>query len=183
MEEMGYNLLFRWFVVLEMDDPVWDVTVLTKKRERLIGGAASQQLLSAVVDEAREQDLLSEEHFTVDGTLIQAGVPTDRSSSVGWEAWAARSFKAKSDPPAPGAGLGQQGEVLLHDKVASKTDPDARLYKKARADKAVPAYHGHAQIHPATKTCRWGPRRRTATDWRWRPRPAWRRRWRSGRWR
>ena len=66
-----------------MDDPVWDVTVFTKNRERLIEGAVTQQLLSAVLVEAREHDLLSEEHFTVDGTLIQIGVPTDRSSSVG----------------------------------------------------------------------------------------------------
>ena len=131
MEQMDYNLLFRWFVGLEMDDPVWDVTVFTKNRERLIAGAVSQQLLSAVLDEAREHDLLSEEHFTVDGTLIQA-----------WAA--ARSFKQKSDPPSPGAGSGHKGEVLLRDKVESKTDPDARLYKKATADKAVPAYQGHA---------------------------------------
>jgi transposase len=131
MEQMGYNLLFRWFVGLEMDDPVWDVTVFTKNRERLIGGAVSQQLLESVLAEARDHDLLSEEHFTVDGTLIQA-----------WAA--ARSFKEKSDPPAPGAGSGHKGEVLLRDKVESKTDKDARLYKKATADKAVPAYQGHA---------------------------------------
>src|SRR6266571_8762156 len=68
MEEMDYNLLFRWFVGLEMDDRVWDVTVFTKNRERLIGGEASQQLLESVLVEAREQELLSEEHFTVDGT-------------------------------------------------------------------------------------------------------------------
>jgi transposase len=130
MEQMNYNLLFRWFVGLEMDDPVWDVTVFTKNRERLIGGAVSQQLLEAVLVEAREKQLLSEEHFTVDGTLIQA--------------WAgARSFKDKPDPPAPGAGSGHKGEVLLRDKVESKTDPDARLYKKASADKAVPSYQGH----------------------------------------
>jgi transposase len=131
MEQMQYNLLFRWFVGLEMDDPVWDVTVFTKNRERLIAGAVSQQLLSAVLDEARAHDLLSEEHFTVDGTLIQA-----------WAA--ARSFKDKNDPPAPGGGTGHKGEVLLRDKVESTTDPDARLYKKAAADKAVPSYQGHA---------------------------------------
>ena len=131
MEQMNYNLLYRWFVGLEMDDPVWDVTVFTKNRERLIAGAVSQHLLSAVLEEAREHALLSEEHFTVDGTLIQA-----------WAA--ARSFKDKGDPPAPGSGSGRRGEVLLRDKVESKTDPDARLYKKAAADKAVPAYQGHA---------------------------------------
>jgi transposase len=131
MEQMNYNLLFRWFVGLEMDDAVWDVTVFTKNRERLIEGAVSQRLLEAVLVEAREHDLLSEEHFTVDGTLIQA-----------WAA--ARSFKEKSDPPAPGAGSGHKGEVLLRDKVESTTDPEARLYKKATADKAVPSYQGHA---------------------------------------
>jgi len=83
MEQMHFNMLLRWFVGLEMDDPVWDVTVFTKNRERLIGGAVSRQLLSAVLDEARAQDLLSEEQFTVDGTLIQIGVPADRSLSVG----------------------------------------------------------------------------------------------------
>jgi IS5 family transposase len=131
MEQMQYNLLFRWFVGLEMDDAVWDVTVFTKNRERLISGAISQQLLDAVLVEAREHDLLSEEHFTVDGTLIQA-----------WAA--ARSFKEKSDPPKPGSGSGYQGEVLLRDKVESSTDPEARLYKKATPDKAVPSYQGHA---------------------------------------
>jgi len=133
MEQMDYNLLFRWFVGLEIDDPVWDATVFTKNRERLIEGAASQKLLESVLVEAREHDLLSEEHFTVDGTLIQA-----------WAA--ARSFKEKSDPPAAGLGSGSGGAVLLRDKVESTTDPDARLFKKATADKAVPRYQGHALI-------------------------------------
>ena len=130
IEQLDYNLLFRWFVGLEMDDQVWDVTVFTKNRERLIRAELSQQLLSAVLAEAGERKLLSEEHFNVDGTLIQA--------------WAsARSFQPKGDPPAPGAGSGAGGEVLLRDKVASSTDPEARLYKKATADKAVPCYLGH----------------------------------------
>jgi transposase len=145
MEQMDYNLLFRWLVGLEMDDAVWDVTVFTKNRERLIGGAVSQQLLEAVLVEAREKQLLSEEHFTVDGTLIQIGVPADGSLSVGWEAWAAaRSFVERPEQPKPGAGSGAGGEVLLRDKVESTTDADARLYKKATADKAVPSYQGHA---------------------------------------
>jgi len=130
MEQLNYNLLFRWFVGLEMDDAAWDVTVFTKNRERLIEGAVSQQLLEAVLAQARERQLLSEEHFTVDGTLIQA-----------WAA--ARSFVEKPDPPKPGEGTGPGGEVLLRDKVASTTDPDARLFKKATADKAVPSYQGH----------------------------------------
>jgi transposase len=131
MEQMNYNLLFRWFVGLEMDDQVWDVTVFTKNRERLIEGEVSQKLLVAVLEQARVQQLLSEEHFTVDGTLIQA-----------WAA--ARSFQEKKDPPKRGSGSGYGGEVLLRDKVESSTDADARLYKKATADKAVPSYQGHA---------------------------------------
>jgi transposase len=131
MEQLNYNLLFRWFVGLEMDDEVWDVTVFTKNRERLIEGEVSQQLLAAVLCQAQEKQLLSAEHFTVDGTLIQA--------------WAAsRSFREKGDPPAPGQGSGQRGAVLLRDKVESKTDREARLYKKAKADKSVPSYQGHA---------------------------------------
>jgi transposase len=131
MEQLDYNLLFRWFVGLEMDDAVWDVTVFTKNRERLIAGQASQQLMVAVVEEAREHDLLSEEHFSVDATLIQA--------------WAsAQCFKEKKNPPPPGAGSGKKGTLLLRDKVESSTDGDARLYKKALADKAVPSYQGHA---------------------------------------
>jgi transposase len=131
IEQLDYNLLFRWFVGLEMDDEVWDVTVFTKNRERLISGEVSQGLLASVLVQARENNLLSEEHFTVDGTLIQA--------------WAsARSFEEKSDPPKPGEGSGYGGEVLLRDKVESKTDPEARLFKKATADKSVPSYQGHA---------------------------------------
>lgn len=133
MEQLNYNLLFRWFVGLEMDDPVWDVTVFTKNRERLIAGQASQQLLLAVIDEARQHELLSEEHFTVDGTLIQA--------------WASRrSFQPRPNPPAPGSGSGDRGEVLLRDRVESTTDPDARLYRKSQADKSVPCYQGHALL-------------------------------------
>ena len=130
MEQLNYNLLFRWFVGLQMDDPVWDVTVFTKNRERLIEGKVSQQLLQAVLVEAQASQLLSAEHFSVDGTLIQA-----------WAA--ARSFQEKSDPPAPGQGSGKRGELLLRDKVESTTDPDARLYKKSTPAKSVPSYQGH----------------------------------------
>jgi transposase len=127
MEQLNYNLLYRWFVGLEMDDPVWDVTVFTKNRERLIAGDASQLLLLAVVDQARAHNLLSEEHFTVDGTLIQA--------------WAnRRSFHAKPDPP---AGSGGAGKKLLRDTHESSTDAEARLYRKSAAGAAVPSYLGN----------------------------------------
>jgi transposase len=128
MEQTNYNLLFRWFVGLEMDDPVWDVTVFTKNRERLIAGDVSQRLLLAVVEQAGAQQLLSEEHFTVDGTLIQA--------------WAnRRSFREKPEPPS--RGTGPRGKKLLRDTHASTTDPEARLYRKSSSGAVVPSYLGH----------------------------------------
>jgi len=126
MEEMEYNLLFRWFVGLEMDESVWDVTVFTKNRERLIAGEISHKFLQAVLQQAKE--LLSDEHFTVDGTLI--------------EAWASRrSFQNKPDPPARGTGA--RGRKLLRDTHASKTDPEARLFRRRQAAESRPSYLGH----------------------------------------
>ena len=131
MEQLDYNLLFRWFVGLNPDDAVWDVTVFTKNRERLMDGEVSQRLLEAVLRQAGEHDLLSEEHFTVDGTLIQA--------------WASRnSFQPKQKPPEKGSGSG--GKKLLRDTHESKTDPEARLYKKSAAGQARPSYLGHVMI-------------------------------------
>jgi len=128
MEEMDYNLLFRWFVGLEMDDAVWDVTVFTKNRERLLGGEIAQKFLQAVVEQARGGGLLSDEHFTVDGTLI--------------EAWAnRRSFVEKRDPP--DRGTGARGRKLLRDTHESKTDPEARLFRRSRAAESRPSYLGH----------------------------------------
>jgi transposase len=128
MEQMDYNLLFRWFVGLNMDDAIWDVTVFTKNRERLMRGEVAERLLLAVVQQAHAKRLLSQEHFTVDGTLIQA--------------WAnRRSFKEKPDPPSRGTGSG--GKKLLRDTHESSSDPEARLYKKCGAAAAVPAYLGH----------------------------------------
>ena len=132
MEQMNYNLLFRWFVGLEMDDPVWDVTVFTKNRERLIAGAVSQQLLEAVLVEARAHDLLSEEHFTVDGTLIQA-----------WAA--ARSFKEKSDPPAPGTGSGHEGRGAVARQGGVDAPTRMRVCtRRQRRTRRFPVYQGHA---------------------------------------
>jgi transposase len=128
MEQIHFNLLYRWFVGLEMDDAVWDEKVFSKNRARLIGAEASRQLLLAVIEEAGAHQLLSEEHFTVDGTLLQA--------------WASRrSFKEKADPPKRGTGT--RGRKLLRDTHESTTDPDARLYRKCSAGAAVPGYLGH----------------------------------------
>ena len=128
MEQINFNLLYRWFVGLEMDEAVWDEKVFSKNRARLIAGEASRQLLLAVVAEAGAHRLLSEEHFTVDGTLLQA--------------WASRrSFKQKSDPPDRGSGA--RGRKLLRDTHESTTDPEARLYRKSSSGAVVPSYLGH----------------------------------------
>lgn len=128
MEQLNYNLLFRWFVGLEMDDPVWDATVFSKNRERLVAAEVSEHLLLSVVEEARGEGLLSEEHFTVDGTLLQA--------------WASRrSFREKPDPP--DRGTGARGRKLLRDTHESSTDPEARLYRKSSSGSVVPSYLGH----------------------------------------
>ena len=128
MEQLDYNLLYRWFVGLHANDEVWDVTVFTKNRERLMAGEVSQRLLEAVLRQAAEHDLLSEEHFTVDGTLIQA--------------WASRkSFVPKRKPPEKGSG--SKGKKLLRDTHESKSDPEARLFKKSAAGESRPSYLGH----------------------------------------
>ena len=128
MEQLNYNLLFRWFVGLNLDDPIWDVTVFTKNRQRLIAGEVSERLLLAVLEQAHAKQLLSQEHFTVDGTLIQA--------------WAnRRSFKEKPDPPERGSGHG--GKKLKRDTHESSTDAESRLYKKSAAAAALPCYLGH----------------------------------------
>lgn len=128
MEQLDYNLLFRWFVGLNMDDAIWDVTVFTKNRERLMKGEVAERLLLAVVEQAHAQRLLSEEHFTVDGTLIQAWVSR-------------RSFREKKDPP--DRGTGARGRKLLRDTHESATDPEARLYRKSSSAAVVPSYLGH----------------------------------------
>jgi len=128
MEELNYNLLYRWFVGWSMDEAVWDVTVFTKNRERLLKGEIAQGFFEAVLKQAEAQQLLSDEHFTVDGTLI--------------EAWAnRRSFQEKREPPEKGTGSG--GRKTLRDTHESRSDPEARLYKKSAAGEAKASYLGH----------------------------------------
>jgi transposase len=128
IEQLDYNLLFRWFVGLSMDAQVWDATVFTKNRDRLIEGEVAQEFFQAVKQQAETAGLLSDEHFTVDGTLI--------------EAWASRrSFERKAEPPSRGTGA--RGRKLLRDTHESKTDPEARLFKRAGTAEARPSYLGH----------------------------------------
>jgi transposase len=116
MEQLHYNLLYRWFVGLSMEDKVWDATVFSKNRERLLKGNMAQAFFEAVGEQARDKGLLSDEHFTVDGTLL--------------EAWASKKSYQKKDEE-PKQGSGSRGEVLLRDTHASKTDPDAQMYRKS----------------------------------------------------
>lgn len=135
MEQLNYNLLFRWFVGLNMDDEVWDATVFCKNRERLLNGDVACAFFAEVVRQARQHGLLSSEHFTVDGTLL--------------EAWASmKSFQAKKDPPEKGTGT--RGQILLRDTHESKTDPEARLYRKSRQDSFRMSYLGHVLMENRT---------------------------------
>ena len=136
MEQLNYNLLFRWFVGMNIDDPVWDVTVFTKNRERLLAAGVANTLFAEVLAQARSRALLSSEHFTVDGTLI--------------EAWAShKSFKRKDgsdqqppdDPGNPTVDFhGEQRSNATHQ---STTDPEARLAKKGAGKEAKLSFAGH----------------------------------------
>ena len=137
MVQLDYNFLFRWSVRLNFDDPVWDVTVFTKNRERLLKGEVAEGLFTAVVDQARIQGLLSEEHFTVDGTYL--------------EAWAShKSFQRKdglgqSTPPDdPGnPSVDFHGARRRNATHQSTTDPEARLARKGAGKEAKLSYAGH----------------------------------------
>jgi transposase len=140
MEQLEYNLLFRWFVGLSANEPVWHPTVFTKNRDRLLEGAVAEQFFSLIVSQARSKRLLSDEHFTVDGTLV--------------EAWAGqKSFQRKSrdndplNPPPPDRGsnptINWHKEKRSNETHESLTDPMARLYKKTRGAEAKLGYLGH----------------------------------------
>ena len=132
MEQLDYNLLFRWFVGLAMDEPVWNHAVFSKNRERLLNEEIAEGFFQRVLGLA--QPYLSDEHFTVDGTLI--------------EAWASqKSFRRKDEGPGPSDGnrpADFHGEKRTNDTHQSTTDPEARLYKKSAGSEAKLAYLGHA---------------------------------------
>jgi transposase len=138
MEQLDYNLLFRWFVGLSMDDPVWVPTVFTKNRDRLLEGEIAQAFFQRVLDQAKRHHLLSDEHFTVDGTLI--------------EAWASqKSFRPQEAPPEDGppddpgnATVDFKGQKRSNATHESQTDPQARLYRKGPGHEAKLAYLAHA---------------------------------------
>lgn len=138
MEQMRYNMLFRWFVGLTIDERVWDVTVFTKNRERFLNGDIATKFFEVVVRQARDAGLLSDEHFTVDGTLV--------------EAWAGQKsvkpINNDEEPPAAGGGRNPdvdfKGTKRTNETHRSTTDPDARLYRKSNRVGAQLGYLGHA---------------------------------------
>jgi transposase len=128
IEQLDYNLLFRWFVGLAPDDPVWDATSFTKNRERLQRGDVFQKFMTRLLHHPEVAPLLSDEHFSVDGTLI--------------EAWASqKSFRPKDGSGGDGADF--HGQKRKNDTHASTTDPDSRLYRKAAGREAKLCYMGH----------------------------------------
>jgi transposase len=136
VEQLGYNLLFRWFVGLAIHDTPWDHSTFSKNRDRLIEADACGELFEQVLDQARAKGLLSTEHFSVDGTLIRA--------------WASqKSFVPKDGPPPPESGSKNNPEVDFRGKKRnnethySRTDPECRLYRKSNNAEALPSYMGH----------------------------------------
>jgi transposase len=139
MEQLDYNLLYRWFVGLNIDEAVWDPTTFTQNRDRFLTGDIATAFFNSVLAVARSRDLLSEEHFSVDGSLI--------------EAWAShKSFKPKDGPETPPAEGGRnnsvnfRGERRTNETHQSATDPEARLYKKSSGQEAKLCYMGHILI-------------------------------------
>src|SRR5436190_1548569 len=135
LEQLDYNLLFRWFVGLAMDDPIWDTTVFTKNRERLLRGDIARAFFERVRAQADQRGLLSDEHFTVDGTLINA--------------WASLKSFQRRDAPPPSSDDPSNPTVNFHGERrsnathASTTDPQALLYRKGDRREATLCYQGH----------------------------------------
>jgi transposase len=138
MEQIDYNLLFRWFVGLGIDDPVWDHSTFSKNRDRLLDADVAAKFLEAVLRHPKVNRFLSDDHFSVDGTLV--------------EAWASmKSFRAKDgsdEPPSPGRNGERDfhGQKRANDTHESKTDPDARLYRKGKGQSSRLCFMGHALI-------------------------------------
>jgi len=131
MEQLDYNLLYRWFVGLSPDDPIWDATVFTKNRDRLQSGEVFATFMAKLLDHPQVKPLLSDEHFSVDGTLI--------------EAWASqKSFRPKDGSGDADGGSNFHGQKRKNDTHASTSDPDSRLYRKAAGREAKLSYMGHA---------------------------------------
>jgi transposase len=139
MEEMDYNLLFRWFVGLNAEEGVWDATTFTKNRDRLLEAEVAKEFLAVVVEQARVKGLISDEHFTVDGTLV--------------EAWASlKSFRPKEENPPPRSDdpgnptVNFRGEKRSNETHQSRTDPEALLARKGDGKEAKLSYSGNLLV-------------------------------------
>jgi transposase len=136
MEQLDYNLLFRWFVGLNMDDKVWDASSFSKNRDRLLGGDIAERFLREVISYAQERGLVSDEHFSVDGTLLAA--------------WASqKSFVRKDDDGASGPSSRSgnfRGEKRTNDTHQSTTDPEAKLYRKGSSQESRLSYIGNVLV-------------------------------------
>jgi len=133
MEQLDYNLLYRWFVGLSPDDPIWDPTTFTKNRDRLQNGEVFTKFMTQLLNHPQIKPLLSDEHFSVDGTLI--------------EAWAShKSFRPKDGSGDEDGGANFHGQQRKNDTHASTSDPDSRLYRKAAGREAKLCYLGHATM-------------------------------------
>jgi transposase len=139
MEEMDYNLLFRWFVGLNADDPVWDATVFTKNRDRLLQADVAKEFLAEVVAQARVKGLTSDEHFTVDGTLLEAWASQ--------KSYQAREGKQPPPPDDPGnPTVNFRGERRSNQTHASKTDPEAQMARKGEGKESKLSYSGNLLV-------------------------------------
>src|SRR5438128_10863797 len=133
MEQLDYNLLYRWFVGLAPDDPVWDATTFTKNRDRLQQADVLQAFMMTLLNDRQVKPLLSDEHFSVDGTLV--------------EAWAShKSFRPKDGSGDEDGGTNFHGQQRKNDTHASTSDPDSRLYRKAAGREAKLCYMDHATM-------------------------------------
>jgi transposase len=139
MEQLDYNLLFRWFVGLSMDDAIWDATVFSKNRDRLLEGDIARAFFERILLHARAQHLLSDEHFTVDGTLIEAWAGQKSFKKKG-----SRSGNSTDDPGNPTVDF--KDEKRSNETHQSTTDPEARLYKKAKGRESKLCYLGHVTM-------------------------------------
>jgi IS5 family transposase len=139
MEEIDYSILFRWFVGLNLDEKAWDATTFTKNRDRLLEAAAAKEFLAQVVERARTAGLVSDEHFTVDGTLL--------------DAWASlKSFQPKDKPDGPpdddpgNPTVDFHGQKRSNETHESKTDPDALLARKGKGKEEKLSYNGNLLV-------------------------------------
>jgi transposase len=139
MEEIDYSILFRWFVGLGMDDEIWSPTTFSKNRDRLLQGDIAAAFFDAVVDQARQAGLLSDEHFTVDGTLLESW-----ASLKSFQPKDKRSSAPPDDPGNPTVNF--HGESRRNDTHQSTTDPDARLARKGPGHEAKLSYAGHVLL-------------------------------------